>query len=340
MFENIWGDYDHGSLHIAFGSTNNNDWSSMNSNGWRTVFTPNLTYYVSIASELGSLYSGFGNGYVPYNIVVGPGYQAYMVGNTFTAESQMTVHIDAALANFAFYPQNIPENVDMYYNEQQIIDLSNVFYNESGSGITYEVFSNSDDQAITATIDGSNLILDSHDKMAITDITIRGTVPANESFFKFQIETFDQTLFENLNESFEDNFEPMGWTLQTTGAGWMQTSDAHSGSFAAVHFYDAGTQDDWLYTPKMMITGNAVLTFWEKTKYSLDGVHSIGVSTDLVRYDRIAYNLPHTANWQQTYIDLSAYDGQEIYIGFNYMGDDSDIWYVDDVRLWTTTGIM
>lgn len=313
----------------------------MNTTGWRTVFTPNLTYYVSIASELGSLYSGFGNGYVPYNIVVGPGYQAYMVGNTFSTESQLTVHIDAALANFELYPTNVPDIADMYFDEQQTIDLSSVFYNGTGLDITYEVYSNSDNEAVTASVNGSDLILDSHQKMTTVDLTIRATVTGKESFVNLQVGTLDPALFQNLYESFEGSFEPTGWILQTTGLGWIQLSDPNTGVFSAAHSYDDfDAQDDWMYSPKMMITGNAVLSFWEKTKYSsATGIHSVGTTKDLGRYNMVEYNLPHTSNWQQTYVDLSEYDGQEIYIGFNYQGIAGDIWYVDDVRLWTTTGI-
>lgn len=346
MLENIWGDYDHGSLHIAFGSTNNNNWESMNSSGWRTAFTPNLTYYVSIASELGALYSGFGNGYVPYNIVVGPGYQAYMVGNTFSAESQLTVHIDAALENFDLYPSNVPDIADMYFDEQQIIDLSNIFYNGTGSTATYDVYLNSDSEAITATVNGSDLVLDSNQKMTTTNLTIRATVREKESFVNLQIGTLDPALFQNLYESFEGSFEPTGWVLQTNNIGWTTTSDAYSGDYALVYpGTETDPQDDFIYTPKLTITGNAMLTFWEKTKYSAQGIHSIVETKDLGRYRPIEYNMPHSSNWQQTYVDLSEYDGQEIYIGFNYkflgadVEDTNDIWYVDDVRLWTTTGI-
>ena len=261
-----------------------------------------------------------------------------MTGNAFD-EATVRGLIDDALADFAFYPENIPADQDMYFNEQQIIDLSNVMLNETGSEITYEVFANSDTEAVTASIDGSDLILDSHEKMTTTKITIRTTVPDQENRFEFYIETHDPILFENLNESFEGGFEPDGWALKTTGAGWIQISDAHSGSFSAAHYWDTGAQNDWLFTPKMAITGNAILTFWEKTRYSSDGIHSIGISKDLNRTTMVEYNIPQTDNWQQSYIDLSAYDGQEIYIGFNYQGDYSDMWVVDDVRLWTTTGI-
>ncbi|NOR45652.1 MAG: T9SS type A sorting domain-containing protein, partial [Candidatus Delongbacteria bacterium] len=245
-----------------------------------------------------------------------------------------------ALANFDFYPTNKPNIADMYFNEQQIIDLSSAFQNGTGSEITYEVFSNSNTLAVTATISGSDLILDSHEVMTYTDLTVKGTAAGKESYMNLNIETLDPNLFRNLYESFDESFEPMGWTIVTSGIGWGQTSDSHSGGFAAAHSYDEDPQNDYLYSPKMMITGNAILSFWEKTKYSsATGIHSVGTSQDLGRFNRVAYNIPHTSNWQQTYIDLSEFDGQEIYIGFNYEGADGDIWYVDDVRLWTTTGI-
>lgn len=319
---------------------------SLNSSYWRTKFDPPLTYYISPLSELGSLYGGFGNGYVPYNIVVGPGYQAYMVGNTFSTEAQMTVHIDAALANFQLYPADIPSIPDMYFNEQQTIDLSTIFFNGTGSGITFEVYSNSNSTAVTASINGSDLVIDSHDVMTFTDIIVKGIALDRESYVKLHVETLDPNLFINLYESFENAIDPTGWVLQTNNLGWAQNSDPKTGSFAAMHPYGGeDPQDDFLYTPKMTISGNAVLSFWEKTKYSAEGIHSIVETKDLGRFRNIAYNLPHTPNWQKTYIDLSSYDGDEMHVGFHYKftpivaGDESDIWIVDDVRLYTTTGI-
>ncbi|MCK5760268.1 MAG: choice-of-anchor J domain-containing protein, partial [Candidatus Delongbacteria bacterium] len=280
---------------------------------------------------------------MPYNLLIGPGYQVYMAGNDFD-ETTVRGLINDALASTSFYPVNIPPKVEMYYNEQQIVDLSNVFYDEAGSEIAYEVFDNSDENAITATIDGSNVILDSHEFMTAIEITIRATIPKDESFIKFQIETFDPTLEEALYESFEDSFEPAGWTLWTEGSGWLQSSTTgYTGDRSAFHTdtdYPDGVKEDWLWTSVIHINGNSRLTFWQRSDYAgYRDLHGIVVSEDLVRYDWLDGDLAAGDAWEQITYDLSSFDGKDIYIGFYYRGDYADRWFVDDVRIWTTTGI-
>ena len=347
MLEDIWGSYDHETLHIVFGETNNNSWDSVNGTGWRTFISPPLTYYLSTSSQLGALYSGFGNGYVPYNIIIGPGYQVYLTGAGYD-DMATRIAINDALSSTTLYPVNIPPDMEIDYNDQRIIDLSDVFYNESTSEVAFEVFENSDRLAITATIDGTNLIIDSHEIMTTIEITIKATIPRKESFIYFKIETFDPTLEEALFEGFEDGFVPAGWTLESEGAGWKQSSLEHEGSFSAYHADDdysiAGTYDDpkedWLWSSAIHINGSSILTFWQRSDYAgYRDLHGIAVSTDLISHTWLDGDLLATDTWEQISYDLSSYDGQDIYIGFYYRGDYSDIWFIDDARVWTTTGI-
>ncbi|MBU4486328.1 MAG: T9SS type A sorting domain-containing protein [Candidatus Delongbacteria bacterium] len=282
----------------------------------------------------------FGNGYVPYNVIIGPGYQVYSTGSGFNETASRNT-IDDAIANFQFYPKNIITDQRFATNSEFILDLSGVFHNETGQQIVYTVYNNSDPLILDTAISGSELTTVTSNIMGNTDLTIKGAAGTNEAFFKFSIETYNPNLTEAVFQNFDSSWPPAEWTLKTTGAGWIQSSySSVSGSFSACHADDSGAQNDWIYSPKVMITEQSMLTFWQKGLYtSYYESHSIAYSKDGNRFTLLYADLPVSTNWEQVFIDLSSLAGQEVFIGFNYQGDYSDVWLVDDVRVWTYTGI-
>ena len=159
-----------------------------------------------------------------------------------------------------------------------------------------------------------------------------------------------------MSESFEDPvFPPDGWTMQiidTTGVGFSQyeyedgLDGVRSGSYSAFHSDGTSTtfNDDWLITSLVSIptTNSVTLSFWQ-FGYWLDyvsgGKHEIGVSTDLVSWDIIYTGHPPVGEsgrgevWEQVTLSLQVYAGQNVYIGFHYVGNYEDDWYIDDVEL-------
>ncbi|MDD3045847.1 MAG: choice-of-anchor J domain-containing protein, partial [Candidatus Delongbacteria bacterium] len=153
-----------------------------------------------------------------------------------------------------------------------------------------------------------------------------------------------------LSEGFESVFPPVGWSTNYVGAGFIQVDDSdpvidqvHSGNYSAAHLDDQGTQDDWLITPLVSIpaTNSSTLTFWQNgywLNYVVDGYHEVAVSTDMTTWDVIYTGHPPVGNvvgnvWEKLYLSLSAYLGQDIYIGFRYVGDWEDQWFIDDVAV-------
>ena len=153
-----------------------------------------------------------------------------------------------------------------------------------------------------------------------------------------------------LEEGFEVEVPPAGWTIMTTGNTytWQQTGSlANSGDFsAAVPYGPQGAwQDEWLVTPALDATALGTLTlefaeaenYW--ANYGLE--HSILVSTtvpdDPAAFTDVLSMVPanHTiTSWSMVTVDLSAYAGMDnIYVAFRYQGDWADNWYIDDVRI-------
>ncbi len=92
--------------------------------------------------------------------------------------------------------------------------------------------------------------------------------------------------------------------------------------------------------------GDAYLTFknWHNFEQSTAGTAwdygHVVVSTDQVNWTRLQKFQGLTANWTDVEIDLSAYSGQRVYVGFEAFSDGSvvrDGWYIDDVGLSNTS---
>lgn len=143
-----------------------------------------------------------------------------------------------------------------------------------------------------------------------------------------------------LNEGFEGDFPPSGWTLQTdAGSGWEQTSlRAHTGVNSAYYNDYSGTQDAWLISPAIDLSEapSAILKFWENDNWSsYAGEHEIAVSTDLVAWTVLSTTIAPEDTWVETILDLTPFVGQSVYVGFHYTGNFSDEWYLDDIRVET-----
>lgn len=139
----------------------------------------------------------------------------------------------------------------------------------------------------------------------------------------------------HLSEGFEGSFPPSGWTNALTGAGWIQTTDPHEGSYSAKHEDEFGTQDDTLISPLIDLNGavDPVLTFWQKNNYvpSYYVLHEVIISADGSNWTQLIELSTEAADWQEIEIDLSTYNDGSYYIGFHYEGDFASEWWIDDV---------
>ncbi len=71
ILQEYWEEIGSTHFHLIMTMQDVNSWDAINGSRWRTRFTPNLTFFLSIASALyNPYYSVFGNGYIPYIIVI------------------------------------------------------------------------------------------------------------------------------------------------------------------------------------------------------------------------------------------------------------------------------
>ena len=157
-------------------------------------------------------------------------------------------------------------------------------------------------------------------------------------------------------EGFEGaTFPPTGWIRFDNGIGlaqqWNSTSTlslVHSGAKAAYlqreNVTDGTTALDWLVSPQVLVPANGQLRFYTKQLLSgnFGSIYTIRVSTvsqntptDFTTVQTwTEANLNTVYNvYEQKFVDLSAYAGQNIYIAFVMENDFGDFWLVDDIKV-------
>lgn len=157
-----------------------------------------------------------------------------------------------------------------------------------------------------------------------------------------------------LEESFEGNFPPSGWTLFSEGfrmETWQtETSKSHSGTHSALGVTQyAYPCNIWLVTPALNLSSasSAKLFFYEDADSwnTSIGTNYVAVSTtspsSASAFTNIAVMTPANHpiegfDGNAQVLNLSAYAGQStVYVGFHYScpGAPNYQWYIDDVKV-------
>lgn len=148
-----------------------------------------------------------------------------------------------------------------------------------------------------------------------------------------------------LEEGFE-SWPPTDWSIYELGAaqdGWRQDFEnlGHTGLHSAYSSIDNSQCDNWMVSPPISVdTNNYDLKFWDYHKsvefYDRASVHISTGSGNPVDGDFVeiyATTEPIAVEtWIEHSFDLSAYNGQDIYVAFRYEGTWHK-WYVDDVSV-------
>ncbi len=155
--------------------------------------------------------------------------------------------------------------------------------------------------------------------------------------------TFAQT---TLNEGFE-TWPASGWEIYLEGPstrGWRQDFEniSHTGEHSADSNISNAQMDNWLISPLInVVNGNYELKYWEISDerdiefYDKSSVLISTGSPNPANGDYVEVyeaNVLNTTDWEQRTIDLSAYNGETIYIAFRHEGTYHQ-WFVDDVTV-------
>ncbi len=159
----------------------------------------------------------------------------------------------------------------------------------------------------------------------------------------FAIQGFTQT---PLNEGFEGTtFPPNDWSaVKVSGSvSWGRyTSSTPRGTASASVNYGSAGHENWLITPNLNVTsGLDTISFWIKTSYYYSGT-SFNVFVSSTTNDIASFNTSGpallslvnnniTTTWTKYSIPLTAYIGQNIYVGFRVQDQNGMRIMLDDV---------
>lgn len=181
-------------------------------------------------------------------------------------------------------------------------------------------------------------------------INSSGTAYGGQETFTTNCNTFSIPFSEDFEGT---DFPPNCWVTfrgpDNVGSAndWESTTDAQSGGKAAYVEYEdvTGTAEDWLVSPLISLTTGSQLSFYQKQTYTefYGSGYYVLVSTasqtdhdDFIIVESWGED-DLTTDYTEKVIDLSAYDGEEVYIAFAMANDNGDDWFVDNINVTGTS---
>lgn len=123
--------------------------------------------------------------------------------------------------------------------------------------------------------------------------------------------------------------------------GW-QRSDSLSldGTFSARHLACDNIQEGWLITPPLYLQPNRDSTWMSfntmeinAENYTYSGVWVSTAGTESNDFSEIWSQGNPSAEWDTITLDLSAYQGEVLYLAFKYSGHHGHDWYIDQINI-------
>lgn len=147
----------------------------------------------------------------------------------------------------------------------------------------------------------------------------------------------------HVDEGFEGGVGalPAGWTYHDDGDGnvWCvinRPDYSHAGNNVAFcENFMPNQNADWLITPQVTVAAGDSLIFFARSWYSTENlkVYVSTTGTAISNFSQQILNLQNLGNsYQRATYDLTAYAGQNIYIGFLWNCENYGI-LIDDVKI-------
>jgi len=305
----MWTNYNvshPGKLHIVAANIQTQTSEQINGSTWRTKFDPDLTYFLATKSMLGNTYSQFGNGYVPYNVVIGGGNRVLYSSTDIPPNSV----IEQAIMSLDIYPNSsVPSQLQLDLGQTLSIDLSNFFSATNGLPVNCAIDSLPNSALLNATVSNNILTLTGGNSIGTTKLRIKAYAGDLTGYHTITINLVEHNQTILMNEGFEDPFLdlPTGWSNigSSNYNRWYSGSNGYNNR-CAIAFG--------------MISGSSILT---TPQYTLPDADSIKFSfywknNDVIkieRYDTTYCEISEDAgsSWN-TLAFLSANEPQENFV--------------------------
>lgn len=268
--------------------------------------------------------------------------------STFSAATIDDLIADATLVYCnAFVPNQIAWNG---------FDLQNDFAYDGTSNLMVIVLVNSGQTSnLTSACHYSNNA-DMHQQWHDNDgaPSGNGTVNGNRPNIRITFNSFSVPVanFAVMGNVFREDFEgsvfpPDGWTVINSdggGSSWgSSASNNHTTGGVSSAFHKWGSlgyaETGWLITPQIVLAsgGQYSLDFWslnlDADYYGNNAVLVSTTGTSTSDFTQVWSPSAVSGEWENTLIDLTAYQGQNIYIAFRYQGTYTHGWLLDDISI-------
>lgn len=255
------------------------------------------------------------------------------------AAERAKIYIEAGDIYVVSYGGSSPDIV--WKNGQQLYTTGSYFYSVAvnSNGVYCAGKANSTgtvwkDGQVLYTITGSKVLNDICLGPEVSDGEIH-SLPFNESFETGSTEWANWTKIDidNTNVGYASYWDRCGERM----------IDAASGDYCAAHLYgpSGSSQRGWLISPRLYLQpGRDYTTLQFKSYEGSTGTTSmkVMVSTssnigNTSNYSEVYSITNQSADWKTISVDLSAYQGEAVYIAFKYEGMYAKNWYIDDVSV-------
>ncbi|PLX06595.1 MAG: hypothetical protein C0596_14830 [Marinilabiliales bacterium] len=139
----------------------------------------------------------------------------------------------------------------------------------------------------------------------------------------------------------------MAFNSSTTSPESSESWDPHGGYKCGACFAATSpANDDWFITPQISLQNNSSLSFWAKSVTDTYGLERFKVLVSTTNNSTGSFSVISSGSyieaptsWTQYTADLSAYDGQSIYIAFQCVSYDAWAFLIDDLLVETSSSI-
>ncbi|MDC8003270.1 choice-of-anchor J domain-containing protein [Aureisphaera galaxeae] len=318
--------------------------------------TPEISFSTTAGTETEDEDGCFTDVTVPLNIALAPSANAdvtFVINGSSTA----TTGVD-----FDLLTPNVTFGTGSSTSQNMILRVYHDGLVEGDETVTvdFTVNANGGDATANTSADSYTLTISSPDVVPLSTQTATLFSDGFETYSDFDINpvggwtmfdgdgdsTYGSTAYDFTNENYTGTFIVFN-PSQTTPSAAGSNFDARSGDKGYYCFNESiapQQNDDYIFTPQIALNGtNSELKFWAKSVVDTYGLErfQVGVSTtdtnpaSFTFISASPYVEPPTTWTEYTY-DLSAYDGQNIYITFHVVSADAFVFMLDDVSVTAT----
>ncbi|PLX07178.1 MAG: hypothetical protein C0596_12355, partial [Marinilabiliales bacterium] len=152
--------------------------------------------------------------------------------------------------------------------------------------------------------------------------------------------TYAASAFDFTNEGYTGSFIAFNSGSTTPEAtGW----EAHGGSLCGVCFAaSTPPNNDWLISDQITLGNTSSFVFWAKSITDAYGLEQFNVLVSTTDNQPASFNnvsggtISAPLAWTEFTYDLSAYDGQTVYIAVQCVSNDAFAFMIDDIEILTT----